>query len=581
MNPLGPIYTETTRCQDCYKCLRQCPVKAIDIRNGHASVVAELCILCGNCVLTCPMGAKRVRQDVERVKLLIRMKKKVLVSLAPSFLTEFADVEPANLIAAFKLLGFYGVSETALGAEQISAVLARTLVHAAKPAISSACPSVVELIKRYYPQYSENVCDMYSPLLAHCKMLRQHYGQDIGIVFVGPCIAKKAEADNNPDLLDVVITFEELRQWLKEEQLDPVDMTAAAEDAFVPTRAREGALYPIDGGMIAGIKADGGITDAHFMAFSGIEAIQSALADLDALRSNGPLLLELLACEGGCVNGPQVCRRGATVLKRHKVIASFETLPATAPADDTVDVGHLWSIEPVHHTVYEDEQLREAMKRVGKFGPEDELNCGGCGYDSCRQFAQALLDGRAERTMCVGYMRQLAQKQADALLRAMPSGVVIVDENLHILESNRRFSEIMGADTVRAYEARPHLTGARLQKVVPFHDLFEKVLKSGTPNLEKDVKAGSTILHVTVFTIEKHRVIGGIVQDITAPAVRKGQIINKAKKVIESNLQTVQKIAYLLGENAAESEVILNSIVDLFQPDDAGDERADDDKPVY
>lgn len=580
MNPLGPIYTETTRCQDCYKCLRQCPVKAIDIRNGHASVIAELCILCGNCVLTCPMGAKRVRRDVERVKLLIRMKKKVLVSLAPSFLTEFADVEPARLIAALKLLGFYGVSETALGAEQISAVLAKTLVHEAKPAISSACPSVVELVKRYYPQYSEQVCDLYSPLLAHCKLLRQHYGPDIGIVFVGPCIAKKAEADNNPDLLDVVITFEELRQWLHEEQIDPAEMTGD-EDAFIPTRAREGALYPIDGGMIRGIKADGGLTDSHFMAFSGIAAIQSALDELDALRSTGPLLLELLACEGGCVNGPQVCRKGATVLKRHQVIASFEMQPGRSCVDDSVDVRYAWLIEPVQRRVYDDEQLREAMKRVGKFGPEDELNCGGCGYDSCRQFAQALLDGRAERTMCAGYMRQLAQKQADALLRAMPSGVVIVDENLQIVESNRRFSEIMGPDAVHAYDARPHLTGARLQKVVGFHDLFEKVLHSGMPNLEKDVKSGSTILHVTVFTIEKHRVIGGIVQDITAPAVRKEQIINKAQKVIESNLQTVQKIAYLLGENAAESEVILNSIVDLFRPDPVGDESVNDDKPVY
>jgi iron only hydrogenase large subunit-like protein len=573
MNPLGPIYTETTRCQDCYKCLRQCPVKAIDIRNGHASVIGELCILCGNCVRTCPMGAKRVRQDVERAKLLIRMKKQVLVSLAPSYLTEFSDVKAGQLIAALKLLGFSGVSETALGAELISAVLAEAMQYETKTAISSACPSVVELIKRYYPQYSDAVCEMYSPLLAHCKLLRQHYGGDIGIVFVGPCIAKKAEADANADLLDVVITFDELRQWFAAEQIDIAETDVTADDVFVPTCAREGVLYPIDGGMIAGIKADSGITDAHFMAFSGIEAIQNALDDLESLRGTGPLLLELLACEGGCVNGPQVCRKGATVLKRQAVIASYETLPAAVSTMARVDVGHVWPISPVPESVYDDEQLREAMKRVGKFGPEDELNCGGCGYDSCRQFAKALLDGRAERTMCVGYMRQLAQKQADALLRAMPSGVVIVDENLVILESNRRFSEIMGDDMVRAYEAKPHLTGARLQKIVPFYDLFEKVLRSGTPSLEKDVKAGATILHVTVFTIEKHRLIGGIVQDITAPAVRKGQIINKARKVIESNLQTVQKIAYLLGENAAESEVILNSIVDMFKPDGTAEER--------
>ena len=573
MNPLQPIYTEATRCQDCYKCLRQCPVKAIDIQNGHASVIPHLCILCGNCVRTCPMGAKRVRSDVERAKLLFRMKTRVMVSLAPSYLTEFGGIEPRKLIAGLRALGFYGVSETALGAEQISAVLGAAMQHDDKIIISSACPSVVELVKRYYPQYSDNVCEMLSPALAHCKLLRQHFGPAIGIVFIGPCIAKKAEADSNPDLLDVVITFEELHQWFAEERINISAIDVTDEDVFVPTHAREGMLYPIDGGMIAGIKADSGITNARLMAFSGIETLKNAMEDLDSLRGTGPLFLEFLACEGGCVNGPQVCRKHATVLKRHAVITSFEKQPTQGETSVSVDVCHTWPVQPVTQNKYEDEQLREAMKRVGKFGPEDELNCGGCGYDSCRQFAQALLDGRAERTMCVGYMRQLAQKQADALLRAMPSGVVIVDENLDILESNRRFSEMMGADVVRAYEAKPHLSGARLNKIVPFYDLFEQVLKIGTPNLEKDVKVGTAILHITIFTIEKHRRIGAIVQDITAPSVRKEQIINKAKKVITRNLETVQKIAYLLGENAAESEVILSSIVDMFKATDGSEEK--------
>ena len=564
MNPLQPIYTEVTRCQDCYKCLRQCPVKAIDIRNGHANVIADLCILCGNCVRTCPMGAKRVRSDIERAKLLFRTKRQVFVSLAPSYLTEFASLQPGRLIAALKALGFEGISETALGAEQISAAVAAKMPNENKPTISSACPVVVELVKRYWPQYSDNVCDMLSPVLAHCKLLRQHYGPGIGVVFIGPCIAKKTESDQNGHLLDVVLTFEELRQWFDEEGIDPFTMAFETGDYFIPHRAGDGKLYPIDGGMIAGIEANSTMTHAHFMAFSGIDAIQSALESLDELDEQGPLFLELLACEGGCVNGPRVCQKGATVLKRHQVITAFEKQPETVRPADDVDVAHIWPIEAVHQSHYEDDQLREALKRVGKFGPEDELNCGGCGYDSCRQFAQALLDGRAEHTMCVGYMRQLAQKQADALLRAMPSGVVIVDENLEIRESNRRFSEIMGDDALRAYQARPHLAGARLKKIVPFYELFEQVLQNGTANLEKDVKVENAILHVTVFTIEKHHLIGGIIQDITAPSVQKEQIVNKARNVIARNLETVQQIAYLLGENAAESEVILNSIVEMF-----------------
>ncbi len=566
MNPLQPIYTETTRCQDCYKCLRQCPVKAIDIQNGHASVISDLCICCGACVQTCPMGAKRVRSDIQRAKLLLRMKQRVLVSLAPSYVSEFDQTPPEQLIAGLKALGFAGVSETALGAEIISAAVGDRLHDSKQMAISSACPVVVELVKRYYPRVGTQICDMLSPLLAHCKLLRQQVGEDIGIVFVGPCIAKKTEADQNRNLLDVALTFTELRQWLEQEGLVVADMDANPTDGFIPWRANDGVLYPIDGGMIAGIEAESTVTHGQFMSFSGITAIQGALTDLENMDEKGPLFLEMLACEGGCVNGPQISRKGGTIVKRHRVIEGFSQCPKHQTDTEALEVSHAWSIEAVQTNTYGEDQLREALKRVGKFGPEDELNCGSCGYDSCQGFAQALLDHRAEQSMCMGYMRQLAQKQADALLRAMPSGVVIVDENLKILESNRRFSEIMGPDVLQVYEAKPHLTGAQLRKIVPFHDLFAQVLHTGVPNLEKDVKAEDAIFHVTIFTIEKNRLVGGIIQDITEPSVRKEQVIDKARKVIARNLETVQQIACLLGENAAESEIVLNSIVDMFKP---------------
>jgi PAS domain-containing protein len=515
------------------------------------------------------MGAKRVRADLERAKMLFRLRKHVVASVAPSFAAEFADIRPEQLIAALRMLGFAAVSETALGAEEVSAAAAHQMETEGGLAISSACPVVVELIGRYYPQYSPAVCRMFSPVLAHCKLLRSEYGRDIGIVFFSPCIAKKIEADRNPDLLDVSLTFHEVHQWFQEEGIDPAMIEPGEKDRFVPRTARDGTLYPIDGGMLAGIRSNSPVTSRNLMAFSGISAIQRALEDLEDLRGPEPLFLELLACEGGCINGPQMHHPGRTVVKRSRVIGSFEQRKTLPSAPVGVPIEYHPAIEAVRQHAYSEEQIQEALKRVGKFGPEDELNCGGCGYDSCRHFAKALLDGRAEETMCMGYMRQLAQKQADALLRAMPSGVVIVDESLRILESNRRFSELMGPEAVRAYEARPHLTGAALQKMVPFSDLFAQVLASGAATLEKEVKVGTSIYHVTLFTIEKHRRVGGIIQDVTLPSVRKEQIINKAREVISRNLETVQKIAYLLGENAAESEVILNSIVEMFQPVDS------------
>jgi len=252
MNRIPPLYTETAECQDCYKCLRRCSVKAIKIHEGHATIMPELCVGCGNCVRTCPVGAKRIRDDIERARLLLKMKKRVIVSLAPSYVAEFRGVAKERLIRGLKTLGFYGVSETALGAEEVSASVAAMLGDRDGGVfLSSACPTAVELIKKYHPVHAANITELYSPVLAHASMLRREYGEDIGIVFVGPCVSKKMEADSHPDLLDVAITFEELRRWLESEDIDLTTVPFGPNDRFIPEGAREGALYPVDGGMIA------------------------------------------------------------------------------------------------------------------------------------------------------------------------------------------------------------------------------------------------------------------------------------------------------------------------------------------
>ena len=561
MDFLKPIYTETAQCQDCYKCLRQCQVKAIQIQDGHARVMHDYCVMCGHCVQTCPVGAKKVRNDLEKAKLLIENKNKVIVSLAPSFVTEFDDIDRSVLISAIKKLGFWGVSETALGAQEVSANVAELIrVGDKKVYISSACPSVVALIKKYHPEFSGNVTDMLSPVLAHCKMLRKEYGNDIGVVFVGPCIAKKVEADLYNGLMDVALTFQELRNWLEIEGVALDDSICADDVEFVPGKAQEGALYPIDGGMIAGIKANCSISDMELMAFSGISNIQKVLASLNKMKTGKKLFLELLACERGCVNGPSVSHKEGTALKRLEVIENSEYSTDTIPRRPSVDISAEWGYEMAVRPAYSEIDIRKALEQVGKFSDDDELNCSGCGYDSCREFAKALIEGKAEPNMCVSYMRQLAHKKADALIRTMPSGLVIVDENLRILESNKRFAELLGDEVVKIYESCPGLEGAYIEKLVPFARLFTQVLNKGTELIEKDIKMENVVLHVTIFTIEPHRLVGCFLQDITVPAVHKEQIINKTKEVIAKNLATVQQIAYLLGENASESEVMLNSV---------------------
>ena len=567
MNFLNPIFTEKRECQDCYKCVRNCPVKAIRIEGGYASVIAELCIFCGHCVEVCPNGAKRVRDDLAAARQLLAQKKSVYVSLAPSFVTDFPNVKPAQMIGALKQLGFAGVSETALGAQQVSAQAAALLKkNPARVLASSACPTVVAFLQRHRANGAELLTGLLSPLLTHCKMLRQHFGADIGIVFIGPCIAKKLEAAQHPELLDVALTFEDLRRWLEQEKIAPENLPAPAENRFVPERAAEGAWYPVDGGMIAGMKSACAVNDCSLMAFSGLGAIKKALDGVEEMKPDNGLFLELLACEGGCVNGPKVRSRGSTVAKRHLVLRSVAAPEKNLPRPPAVQTPTDFSVAPVAPARCSDSQIREALRNVGKFSADDELNCGGCGYDSCREFGIALINQKAERAMCVTYMRQLAHKKANALIQKMPSAVVIVNDAMRVIEFNSAFVNLFAPEKTAAASNPVSIEGIALAEVMPFASLFHNVLKTGEDILDRDLRFQNTILHATIFSIEKHCLVGGIIQDITKPAVRKEQVIRKAREVIQKQLATTQQIAYLLGENAAEAEITLNSIIESFSP---------------
>jgi len=561
MTEREPVYTARTECQDCYRCIRECSVKAIKVASGYASVIPELCICCGHCVAACPHSAKKVRGDRGVVEDLLAAGEPVAVTLAPSYISEFEGLRPGQVVAALKRLGFAAVSETALGAQEVSAHMAEDLINSKGGVrISSACPVAVEYIQKYQPHLTDQIVPLLSPALAHARMLKREFGERTHVVFIGPCIAKKREADLHPELLGAALTFIELRQWLEDRKIDPSEIPASEDESFVPEVAREGSLYPVEGGMLEGVRVLAGNIPAGFMSFSGLSSVQRALEGLENCRSSAPLVLELLACEGGCVNGPKA-RSGAAVAKRTRVVevaAPAEGAPRRRP---TIDIETIYA--PLELPVFActDAQLREALWSIGKVSPEDELNCGGCGYNSCRQFAEALAVGRAERQMCVGYMRKLAQKKMNVLMHRMPSGVVIVDDQLRVVESNPSFNRFFVA-------GGNDPAGTELASIVPFHNLFRQVLSTGEEILDRQLRYRGRVFSATVFTIEPGALAGGIFRDATRPAVEKEQIIRRAREVIQKHLTTVQQIAYLLGENAAESEMTLNEIVQSFSPDD-------------
>jgi iron only hydrogenase large subunit-like protein len=571
---LSPIYTQQRECQDCHKCIRECPVKAIRVEDGYARVVFELCIMCGNCVLACPSNAKRVRDDLPAAKALLASGRRVVVSLAPSFVAQFSGVRPAQLIHALKRLGFFAVSETALGAQQVSASVS-ALMHSDSNQIwiSSACPVVVDFIGKYHPECQPNLFSILSPLLTHCKMLRAHYGDDIATVFIGPCIAKKMEAEQHPELLDAVLTFEDLDRWLAEENIHLEKIAETPEDRFQPEEAQEGALFPIDGGMVPGVIGNSAVNNSQFMSFSGLANVEQALKGISEWKPEHNIFFELTACAGSCVNGPKAARNTSVARRRYDII-NYAKPAAELPRKLSLGIDGHYAASPIPRNEYSEQQMQEALRTVGKYSVDDELNCGGCGYDSCRDFARALISHNAERMMCATYTRKLAQKKANALLQKMPSAVVIVDEDLKIIECNLNFVHLFATDVEQAKE----LEGSALDAVIPFSYLFRRVLESDEAIVGHDIRYQRSILNTSIFTIEPHSVMCGIFQDITKPIFQKEQIIGRAREVIQKNLKTVQQIAFLLGENAADSEIILNSIVRSFSPEDVDENDAEQQK---
>jgi iron only hydrogenase large subunit-like protein len=568
------IKTRKRECQDCNKCIRECPVKAIRVQDTCAQVVPELCILCGNCVLACPSNAKQVCDDLPSVQALLKSKRAVIASLAPSYVAQFPGVRPRQLIHALRKLGFFAVSETALGVQQVSSsILSLMSKEPNRIWISSACPGVVDYIRMYYPECVPYLCEVFSPLLAHCKMLRANYGKDIAIVSIGPCIAEKKEAEKHPGLLDVAITFEDLSYWLTEAKIDLAESAEMPEDHFEPEEAQEGTIFPIEGGMAPGLVGKSEFGDLKFMAVSGMENVEQTLKDLSSWKPESGIFFEMSACAGSCINGPKASRDTSVAQRRFDVVQHAK--PANAlPRALAIDISEHYAAEPIVRKEYSEQQLSEALRTVGKHSVDDELNCAGCGYDTCRDFARALISGNAERMMCATYTRQKAQKKAIALLQRMPSAVVIVDDNLKIIECNANFVHLFAEDIEQSKE----LEGSALDAVIPFSYLFRRVLESGEDIVSHDIRYQKNILNTSIFAIEPQSVMCGIFQDITKPIFQKEQIIGRARDVIQKNLKTVQQIAFLLGENAADSEIILNSIVRSFSPEEVDESEAGEKK---
>lgn len=581
---LYPVYTETTNCRDCYKCVRTCPVKAIQIKDGSAVIIKDRCIFCGRCVAVCPNNAKKIRSDLSRAKVLMGTKDRVICSVAPSFASEFQGREE-QLLAALARLGFWGASETAVGAAYVSAAIDRyAKAHDGKcPWISTACPSVVEIVKKYHPDGAGYLAKVPSPLQTHCAYLRKLYGDDIGIIFIGPCAAKKNEADMAPGYPDIALTWDELRTWLSDEHisLDTVDTSQALR--FIPAKAGVSAYYPVENGQIVTSELWGANAfNRDAVPLSGMGEIQAVFSKL----SKDMPFLELLSCEGGCINGP-VGDKSISLAERKSAVVKF-TQDRLASGEKLLELDEDFVSEVLDRgygllktarsdefapfaRTFSEEEIARALQELGKTSKADELNCGGCGYNTCRDMAIAYLSGMAEVEMCVTKMRKEAQSKVDVLLRTIPNAIVIVNKDLNIADCNLEFLKIFGdMDESLLDESMLSLvSGLPLERFVPFYQKFSDEFYAPKRSQYR-LHYKDKFLRVTFFLVESGRLLGAMFADITNPTVRRETVVKKAEDVIQNSLETVQQIASLLGENAAETEIMLNSLIDAFSVHNEG-----------
>jgi len=561
-----PVYTLKNECNDCYKCIRGCHVKSIKIQSGSASVINEKCLACGHCVTICPAGAKKVRNDIDIVKALFLTGKKVYVSLAPSWAGVY-NISKEKMIAVLKKLGFTGVSETALGAQEVSIQSAKILNNSEKGLfISSACPVIDDYIRLYKPNFAKYITPIASPALTHCALLKDILGNDIKVVFIGPCIAKKNEADRHPDLMSAALTFDELNYWIKEEFIDIEAIETYETCEFEPESAYEGSLYPLEGGMNDTIKRVGiNKDDVTFVAVSSLEAFDNALTNIDPNKIDNKIFVEALGCPGGCINGPCLSSKKSRILITSDIYNKTQ-YREDVPKEPRKVVDIEYKPNPIETVEYSIEQVTKALKKISKHSEEDELNCSGCGYASCREFVNALISGDAEPSQCVSYMRKIAVRKAAAMLRCMPSAVVIVDSNMEIVEANDSFEHMfLSEEMYEIFASRQDgLTGASIDRIVPFSELFKSALDTGKDIHQEHYSIEDKVYDISIFTIEDNELIGAVISDVTKSELDRTKIAQKAREVITKNIATVQEIASLLGEHMVETELLLNSIAEGY-----------------
>lgn len=539
-----------SNCKNCYKCIRYCPVKSIRFSGNQAYIIGNECILCGQCFVVCPQDAKQIVDETEKCKYFLKTGDPVIASLAPSFIANYPKAGINGMRKALKQLGFFDAEETALGATVVKREYDRLVTEEEQDVvISTCCHSINLLVQKHFPASIRYLADVLSPMQAHCKDIKKRY-PNAKTVFIGPCVAKKDEASHYAGIVDAVLTFDELTEWLKSEDIViPSDM-----DSEEHSRAR---LFPTTGGILKTMEKDN--PKYQYIAVDGVNNAMAVLRDIERGKIHN-CFIEMSACVGSCIGGP-VMEKFA-----HAPIMDYiEIAEAAGDKDFEIEQPDLLELQKTFVTIEQrlktpsEVEIREILEQMGKHSPEDELNCASCGYDTCREKAIAVIHGKAEISMCLPYLRDRAESFSDNIVKNTPNGVIVLNEKLEVQQINQAALEIMNI------RRSSDVLGGQVVRIMDPTD-FLKVLGTGKNIKNKRVYMAEyeKYVEMTISYDKEYRLLIGMMRDITDEEqirARKEDIsrqtVEIADKVVNKQMRIVQEIASLLGETAAETKSAL------------------------
>lgn len=561
---MSVIRFKEANCKNCYKCIRNCPVKAIAFNNDQAEIAEEECMLCGNCLAVCPQNAKSVRSDIDSVKGFINKKEKVYASIAPSFIAAFPGANERSIFAALKRLGFAHVEETAVGAVQVSKQYEKLLDNKTmKNIITTACPSIVLLVEKHYPELIDLLAPVVSPMIAHAKMLRKTYGPRIRVVFIGPCISKKEECKDsqNAGAVDAVISFEELKEWIESEG---ISMQDDFSEEIKASKEKQTRIYPIPGGILRTIDNS---YKKYYRCIS-IDGVDQCISTLDAIKNDGleGYFIEMNSCSGGCIGGPGMRHlKGGLLAAREKLIDFVKRAPGTdmliTKVEDKINFSKKFFDRSHKLRIPTEAVMQEILNSIGKYTKDKELNCSACGYPTCRDKAVAVYNNKAQLQMCLPYMRERAESISNLIINTTPNAIFALDRELKIQEINMCAQRMFSLN-------KKDMVGKSIDEVLDCEDFVMVLEKNGDIFDKKHYysKYDMTVEQSIIYVSDQNIVIA-IIKDISDEERKRQRMyeirsenVEIAQNVIEKQMRVAQEIASLLGETTAETKVALTKL---------------------